>query len=519
MGDMKVFLFIVLAFASMSLFLRGGEGSQVSSHIPFEDSPFGISAPGKDPMDRWENFITLLEDLNIHWVGAQSRTNGLSWGDVQKRKDSPYDWGETDNTIRSLQSKDINFFTILYPLATWDLYSKYSKNELKIRPSGFPVSRLPVDLEAYSRFIEAAVERYDGDGNADMPGLKFPVRYWMSIAEPDNPGDWDDTPENYAVLIKIMYKAIKKADPNGKLVIHGANGIIGEGANAYEKMGFFHRVFVKLKEIAPTEKYKNFIWGFHYVTNAGTYLMSENLIKSMNNITKDFGYGLYPIWVTETGTFSGDFFIWRKEGRLLQQTDRERQPFLKYRGERRPIPQAGKEGGPFTRQAEARSSPQTESEQAGELVKGFVFNTARGAKKVFWVRLVDSSFEKGPFKGVGLVTLEGRKKLSYYTLKFMINKMENCDWGKTETLISGVGGVHAYKFVKKDKVLYVAWQDNNKGDAKTLTLNIRGAPSVRVTSFVPESPDSFKTDIIPAGKNQVTIPLGKDPVLIEEIIP
>lgn len=487
----------------MSLILNGGEGSsQISSNIPFEDSPFGISAPGKGPRDRWEDFITLLEDLNVHWVGAQSRTHGLSWGDVQKRKDLPYDWSEIDNTVKMLQSRHINFFTTFYPLATWDLLSKYSKGELKIKPSGFPVCRLPVDLKAYSRFIEAAVERYDRDGNADMPGLRFPIRYWMSLSEPDNPRDWDDTPENYAILIKTMYKAIKRADPNGKLVIHGSAGAIGGGVKAYKTDGFFYRVFKRLKEIIPAEQYRDFIWGFHYTTDAGTYLISEDLIKSMNRLTKDFGFGLFPVWITETGTFSGALSPGIREEKFLSQTGRNRKPFLKH-------PELG--------QMKGKSLSQTEPQQAGELTKRFVFNIVSGVEKVFWVRLIDSSFEVGPFKGVGLVTLEGRKKLSYYTYKFMIDKMEGCDWDKTKTIISGNSGIHAYKFVKKGKGLYVAWRDNSKGNGKPLTLNISGVPFIRVTSFVPEYPDSFRADIIPVEKKKVTIPLGEDPLLIEEL--
>jgi hypothetical protein len=487
----------------MTLILNGGEGnSQIFSNIPFEDSPFGISAPGKDPRDRWEDFITLLEDLNVHWVGAQSRTHGLSWGDVQKYKDSPYDWSEIDNTVKMLQSRNINFFSIFYPLATWDLLSKYSKGELKIKPSGFPVCRLPVDLEAYSRFIEAAVERYDGDGNADMPGLRFPIRYWMSISEPDNPREWDDTPENYAVLIKTMYRAIKRADPKGKLVIHGSAGAIGGGVNAYETDGFFHRFFKRLKEIIPAEQCRDFIWGFHYTTDAGTYLISEDLIKSMNRSTKDTGFGLWPVWITETGTFSGTLSPGIRGERFLSQTDRNRRPFLKH-------PEPG--------QMKGKTLSQTEPQQAGELIKRFVFNMVSGVKKVFWVRLIDSSFEVGPFKGVGLVTLEGRKKLSYYTYKFMIDKMEGCNWDKTKTIISGNSGIHAYKFVRRGKGLYVAWRDHSKGNGKNLTLNISGVPFIRVTSFVPEYPDSFKADIIPVEKKKITIPLGEDPVLIEEL--
>ena len=39
--------------------------------------------------------------------------------------------------------------------------------------------------EAYLRFVRSTVERYDGDGVDDMPGLLFPVRFWEIDNQPD----------------------------------------------------------------------------------------------------------------------------------------------------------------------------------------------------------------------------------------------------------------------------------------------------------------------------------------------
>lgn len=49
-----------------------------------------------------------------------------------------------------------------------------------------PGTWIPVDTPKYIRFVEAAVERYDGDGVDDMPGLTNPIRYWQVGNEPNN---------------------------------------------------------------------------------------------------------------------------------------------------------------------------------------------------------------------------------------------------------------------------------------------------------------------------------------------
>ena len=74
-------------------------------------------------------------------------------------------------------------------------------------------SYIPKDIDSYSNFVKATVERYDGDGVDDMPGLKNPVKYWQVDNEP--PGIRRD----YAKLLEITYKAVKEADPECKVLI------------------------------------------------------------------------------------------------------------------------------------------------------------------------------------------------------------------------------------------------------------------------------------------------------------
>ncbi len=101
------------------------------------------------------------------------------------------------------------------------------------RTALFTEHYLPDDLEAYTAWVRGVVERYDGDGVQDMPGLGAPVLAWEIDNEPDlhnaepprgrEPEDEVDgfeTPHEYASVLLATARAIRQADPEA-LVLSG----------------------------------------------------------------------------------------------------------------------------------------------------------------------------------------------------------------------------------------------------------------------------------------------------------
>lgn len=93
---------------------------------------------------------------------------------------------------------------------------------------------VPRDLAAYRDCVAALVERYDGDGLDDMPGLPAPLRHWEFDNEPDiknsrMPKDshrhYDATtfctPQEYAIVLRATSEAIRGADPTAKILALG----------------------------------------------------------------------------------------------------------------------------------------------------------------------------------------------------------------------------------------------------------------------------------------------------------
>lgn len=78
---------------------------------------------------------------------------------------------------------------------------------------------MPANLERWTDFVTRVIERYDGDGRDDMPGLRYPVRYWMIMNEPFYPRYWAGTIEEYLQAYLAARAAIKTADPEARVIL------------------------------------------------------------------------------------------------------------------------------------------------------------------------------------------------------------------------------------------------------------------------------------------------------------
>ena len=140
------------------------------------------------------------------------------------------------------------------------------------------------------------VERYDGDGKKDMPGLTLPVQHWEVMNEPDLPGSetldfYKEGSDEYYTLLRKTAKAIRQADGDAEIVIAGAAG--ADTNQAGEFMDFYYNLFT---DHPPAKKYFT-IGNVHHVSVANEIDFNVNVYQTMLdefNIDK-------PIWVTEAG--------------------------------------------------------------------------------------------------------------------------------------------------------------------------------------------------------------------------
>lgn len=128
----------------------------------------------------------------------------VQWGEMQKGPAGKIDFTYLDLFVREYQNNGFTELTIcLKPHSPWG--SKHAPG------LGKQTNASPKDeyKELFEKWIFAVVERYDGDGVNDMPGLRWPVRYIeigseFSSYQPEPVGEYLET-------LRIAYNAAHRA--------------------------------------------------------------------------------------------------------------------------------------------------------------------------------------------------------------------------------------------------------------------------------------------------------------------
>jgi hypothetical protein len=212
----------------------------------------------------------------------------------------------------------------------------------------------PQDYEAFGEYVYESVRHFPD------------VQYWEIWNEPDLPGYWRGTPAEYARLLAVAYQAVKRANPQARVLLGGL------------ALGGVRRDPDFLEDILGDAQFpagRSFdVMNFH------TYSTQAEMQRTMDYVRSTlarFGVGDRPIWVTETG-YSSD-----------------------------PADQAhpGYQGGPGA--------------QARWLQDHLPYLRQLGAAKVFWFKLYDGSEDPGAAHH-GLLDELLRPKPAYYAYRDLV---------------------------------------------------------------------------------------------------
>ncbi|MEW6363761.1 MAG: hypothetical protein AB1714_03880 [Acidobacteriota bacterium] len=105
-------------------------------------------------------------------TGMKHFPDAVEWGDMQKGPDQKIDYTRLDWFVNEYQQSGFTELTLcLKPHCTW--------GSVDVPPLGkyTDPSPKPEYRRLFEKWIQSVVERYDRDGVADMPGLRWPVRY------------------------------------------------------------------------------------------------------------------------------------------------------------------------------------------------------------------------------------------------------------------------------------------------------------------------------------------------------
>lgn len=226
---------------------------------------------------------------------------------VVEPKDGEFDWTMPDAAMQAAGNAGIEVSAVVQPFSSWG------------SAETVPVTRcvgidfvfmdyqggLPTDLQKYQRFLTALVERYDGDGVDDMPGLTTRVADWEVGNEYEGPCSGNlNQAANYLTLLKASYSTIKQADSKALVLNAGALEIAdGRGHDIPDTINFWNEFFKQ----GGADYLDIFNIHYNHERNEPTADLSgwQKDIDFFRDLLDGVGKTSTPMWVTEFGTFGG----------------------------------------------------------------------------------------------------------------------------------------------------------------------------------------------------------------------
>lgn len=146
-------------------------------------------------------------DAGATW--GKTRLEAFSWDGTEpaapKGDEHTYDWRCTDGQVGQWQQAGVEHLqSYLQPESRWG-----SRGTQDLRPKA-------AREDDYSAWVGALIERYDGDGTDDMPGLVRPIRHWVVGGEWSGFWPGDDADE-YLALLELTAEAARAADDRVQL--------------------------------------------------------------------------------------------------------------------------------------------------------------------------------------------------------------------------------------------------------------------------------------------------------------
>ena len=197
---------IALAMAALSLLAWAARAEDIDlSQLSVRPNPrIGLSFPGSQV-----RYYPYMAD-----AGVGVARLAVSWDLIEPRR-GEYNWRGLDQRVGTLLRLGLT------PFLTFE-----SRSDWGARPETRAVKNgQPVDMADWRDFVSRVVERYDGDGRDDMPGLTGRVAYYQAANEwesPENPsGGWIGSGRDLIAFIDATHDAVKSADPQAVHVLGG----------------------------------------------------------------------------------------------------------------------------------------------------------------------------------------------------------------------------------------------------------------------------------------------------------
>ena len=218
------------------------------------------------------------------------------WNHIEKEKGN-FTWEDADQYVVYAQEHNQTILATIWPHANWE--QKSCKRKKARSPFGKRFTKYlskPCSMDDYKNFLVKLVDRYDGDGLNDMPGLTKPIKYWDVMNEPEFKMFFKGSKEDFIEIFNFSSKVIKEKQPDAVIVMAGAAGMFPE-SKKYWKV-----VLPKIKD--------NFdIANIHHISGPDGQCDKQLWVDEFAALLKSVDVDK-PIWLTEAMTCGPPVKAW-----------------------------------------------------------------------------------------------------------------------------------------------------------------------------------------------------------------
>jgi hypothetical protein len=218
------------------------------------------------------------------------------WNHIESEK-GKFFWKDADQYVVYAQEHNQIILATIWPHANWD--QKSCKRKKAKSPFGKRFTKYlskPCSMDDYKNFLTKLVDRYDGDGLNDMPGLTKPIKYWDVMNEPEFKMFFKGSDEDFVEIFNFSSKVIKEKQPDAVIVMAGAAGMFPENKK------YWKSVLPKIKIILILQTFTHIV---AQMVKCDKELWVDEFAALLKSVDVN-----KPIWLTEAMTCGPPVKAW-----------------------------------------------------------------------------------------------------------------------------------------------------------------------------------------------------------------
>ena len=207
------------------------------------------------------------------------------WNGIEIEK-GVFSWEAADKYVVYAQEHNQKTIATIWPHANWE--QKSCKRKKARSPFGRKFTKYlskPCSMDNFKIFLTKLVDRYDGDGKNDMPGLTKPIKHWQIMNEPEFKMFFKGKEDEFVEIFNFSSELIRSKQKDSVIVMAGAAGMFPENKRFW-------------KSALPKIKNHFDIAAIHHITPPDGKCDKELWVDEFSSLLKNLDINK-PIWVTE----------------------------------------------------------------------------------------------------------------------------------------------------------------------------------------------------------------------------